>query len=52
MKRKLKASTVEKFCDVFIHLGEASIIVVELPCLLKALLAGAKHSPGLAAVFL
>jgi len=26
MKRKLKAATVEKFCDFLIHLGEASII--------------------------
>lgn len=26
MKLKLKTSTVVKFCDVLIHLGEASII--------------------------
>jgi hypothetical protein len=46
MKRKLKASTVEKFCDVFIHLGEASIIGGGATLFVKGLVSWAETLAG------
>jgi len=48
MKRKLKASTIEKFCDVLIHLGEASIIGGGATLFVKGLVSWGESIAGIA----